>query len=489
MRAIRPPHTQCARQAPAPQRSPSAEARQPRLVPLLGDLVIAAGNHLPHGCPPRGSGGHTQARRGCLPRGCPPHPDTASQASSKGWRHRSPTGLRAGPRCDVTGYTKLGTPCPSLPGRPLLRPLHYHRRGDVGARQDPHLPRDRLLIHPRLVGDPSAGCAFAVGLLWPNPYPATSGAASIGVRDLAKPGVSRQLRPHCRKSQAAGSAARWTTPTGARRPAAGHRLHRSGCPPSHNHPAQPRTNTFHPRRTILNAHSPAPHTTWRPTTHNRAAPFQHSPRTRPAHTTPPQRRTRRRTHRQRHRSPPARQRHTAHSSGRAAPPELADSSTPTSAHAQAPHASPPTRVPDTTTLTAATARSARHVPRRTHNAPRFTLRTWPSHAARSTHASRFARGHRTPPAQHRPARQAPHASRFARGHRTPPAQHTHARKTRTPRRAAALRSFQAAAASHSPLARAPTAPHIAAARRSSRRRSRAPLAPARSAAAVATARH
>ena len=67
-------HTPCARQAPAPQRSPSAEARQPRRVPLLGDLVIAAGNHLPHGCPPRGSGGHTQARRGCLPRGCPPHP-------------------------------------------------------------------------------------------------------------------------------------------------------------------------------------------------------------------------------------------------------------------------------------------------------------------------------------------------------------------------------------------------------------------------------
>ena len=202
------------------------------------------------------------------------------------------------------------------------------------------------------------------------------------------------------------------------------------APPHTPHPTQPRTNALHPRRTLLNAHSPATHTTWRPTTHNRAAPFQHSPRTRPAHTTPPQRRTRRRTHHQRHRTPPARQRHTAHSPGRAAPPVLADSSTPTSAHAQAPHASPPTRVPDTTTLTAATARYARHVHRRTHNAPRFTLHTWPSHAARSTHASRFARGHRTPPAQHKPARQAPHASRFARGHSAARSTHTRTQSRR-----------------------------------------------------------
>ena len=94
-------------------------------------------------------------------------------------------GFRAGPRCDVSGYAKLGTPCPSLPGRPLLRPLHYPRRGDVGARQDPHLPRDRLLIHPRLVGGPSAIVPLRSGYCGPTPYPTT--------RDLAKPGASRQL--------------------------------------------------------------------------------------------------------------------------------------------------------------------------------------------------------------------------------------------------------------------------------------------------------
>ena len=110
------PHTAHTQRSPsAPPRSPSAEARQPRRVPLLGDLVIAAGNHLPHGCPPRGSGGHTQARRGCLPRGCPPHPvHRLTEPPQSGWRQYLRPGLRASPLCPRT--TKLGTLLPKFAG-------------------------------------------------------------------------------------------------------------------------------------------------------------------------------------------------------------------------------------------------------------------------------------------------------------------------------------------------------------------------------------
>ena len=105
---------------------------------------------------------------------------------------------------------------PGLPERPLLRPLHHHPRGDVGTRQDPHLPSDHLLIHSRFVGDPSAPqslCGRATVV--PNQM--------IQPRGLAKPGESRadslrdtsrvtaRLLPRCRKSHLAGSAARRVT--------------------------------------------------------------------------------------------------------------------------------------------------------------------------------------------------------------------------------------------------------------------------------------
>jgi hypothetical protein len=90
--------------------------------------------------------------------------------------------------------------------------------------------------------------------------------------------------------------------------------------------------------------------------------------------------------------------------------------------------SPPTRTRTTTRRRAVTQRALK---------PAATSHSFP---ARAPAAPQLA--HHTSHATHC-------APRFARGHR----------KTRTPRCAAALRSFQAAAASHSPPARAPTAPH------------------------------
>ena len=105
---------------------------------------------------------------------------------------------------------------PGLPERPLLRPLHYHPRGDVGTRQYPHLPRDHLLIHSRILGDPSASqnrCGRATVV--PKQM--------IQTRDLAKPGespadslrdtsrVTARLLPRCRKSHVAVSATRRVT--------------------------------------------------------------------------------------------------------------------------------------------------------------------------------------------------------------------------------------------------------------------------------------
>ena len=66
MRAIRPPYTQCARQAP---RTTALAKRRGR-----GSHTQTRQACLPRGCPPRGRGGHTQTRQECLPRGCPPHP-------------------------------------------------------------------------------------------------------------------------------------------------------------------------------------------------------------------------------------------------------------------------------------------------------------------------------------------------------------------------------------------------------------------------------
>ena len=198
------------------------------------------------------------------------------------------------------------------------------------------------------------------------------------------------------------------------------------APPHTPHPTQPRTNALHPRRTLLNAHSPATHTTWRrpPTT---ALPLfntrlAHDPRTRPRHSAAPG---------------------GAPTACATARPRLGSATQPT------PLGAPPR--PCLRTLRHQRQRTHRRLtprhpracptPPRSPPPPRATPDTCT--AARTTHhASRFTRGHRTLPAQH-----THHASRVAiarhplntsplarrRTHHAshaataPPAQHTHAR--------------------------------------------------------------
>ena len=130
---------------------------------------------------------------------------------------------------------------------PRTRQPHAHAAGMSAARLPPSHKR------PRLVGDPSAGCAFAVGHCGPTHNPA-SGPGNAGG------GVTR-LRPHCRKSHAAGSAARCATSTQARCLAAGH----SSGRPSHTQPPRTATHEHHD------------------TAHRSAAPRHFAP---PAHHTP-----------------------------------------------------------------------------------------------------------------------------------------------------------------------------------------------------------
>ena len=168
------PHTAHTQRSPsAPPRSPSAHAPRPRApspratcaasaeaptrhtrvghtparTTLRASLRTAHARRSPS-APPRSPSAHAPHGSSPRPARARAHTDTHRPASQSPWGGGSPRpGFRAGPRCDARN-TKLGTPCPSLPGRPLLRPLHHHRRGDVGARRDPHPPRDRLLTPP-----------------------------------------------------------------------------------------------------------------------------------------------------------------------------------------------------------------------------------------------------------------------------------------------------------------------------------------------------
>ena len=103
-------HTQ--RSPSAPLRSPSAHA--PRLASSVARRVTTRAAV--------GAQGHRHATEKCH-----------QTEPSWGGGIALSAGLRTIPHCGVTGYNKLGTPCPSLPERPLLRPLHHHPRGDVGG--------------------------------------------------------------------------------------------------------------------------------------------------------------------------------------------------------------------------------------------------------------------------------------------------------------------------------------------------------------------
>ena len=99
----------------------------------------------------------------------------------EGWWHRSIHRSSHGPAQSRRRIHQTRHAVPGLPERPLLRPLHYHPRGDVGTRQDPHLPRDHLLIHSRFVGGPSSVLGtMRSGYCGPKPNDPTPGPGKAG---------------------------------------------------------------------------------------------------------------------------------------------------------------------------------------------------------------------------------------------------------------------------------------------------------------------
>ena len=266
-----------------------------------------------------------QARQGCLPRGCPSHATryAASQARRQGWRQYLRPGPRTSPQAPPNHKTRH--PAAQVCRSDNCGPLRHHRR-EMPERSGAHTRRATASPHRKITGNTRGR------------RPVTVGHCGLSKREpalhLAKPGEESPTSPSLQGESRSGF----------RSPLCDFDSGEAACSGTPQQP--PPLAALGALRSVLA--------------------FQHSPRTRPAHTAPPPRSTRRRTYRQSHRSPPARQRRTAHSPGRAAPPELADSSTPTAAHTQAPHASPRTRAPNTTTLAAATVRYARSVPRRAH---------------------------------------------------------------------------------------------------------------------------
>ena len=315
MRAIRT-HT---------MRSPSA-AHSARQAPRPGSHANAAGMpaaRLPPSRPRRphaSAAGMPAAPRLPPSPGTPPHRPLASATGGGSTSDPVLAQARKRPRT-----TKLGTSRLSLSERPLQGRPHYHTE-EMSERSGTHTHRATASFHPRLDRGPLSALSGAwsgtVALPNRSPGPGKPGGGVTNFALIAGRVTQRTPQPAVRLRLGRGGLQRDTAAAAPTRCA---------------------------RRSLRSVLA-----------------FQHLPRTRPAHTAPPQRSARRRIYRQCHRPPPARQRRTAHSPGRAAPPELADSSTPTSAHTQAPHASPRTRAPNTTTLAAATVRYARSVPRRAH---------------------------------------------------------------------------------------------------------------------------
>ena len=284
-------HIQCARQAPAPQRSPSAEGRGSRdqfpswgILPLRQATTCRTAAPIEAAAATRNAAGMPAAR-------LPTSPGTSPHRPVARWRCTSdPVFARARSAPESPNSAPR---CPSLPGghcggrcvtttRP--RQPHANAAAMTAARLAPH--RCRFTGDQPVIGLCSGNVAFCHG---------------IQHLRLAKPGESHATSPSLPEEphqnelcdSDSGEAACSGTP---QRP-----------PPRTQPPRAATHERTDPRRTLLHAHRAFHPRRTRPIARHPQprCPFQHSPRTRPAHAAPPQRRTQRRTHHQRRRSPPA----------------------------------------------------------------------------------------------------------------------------------------------------------------------------------------